>query len=372
MNIIKNIKVPTGNICIAEADKGKLEFLSLGDYGKNANVKANFLGLTNEIEGVPNGEIMPLEEKWVVTLSTQYGCSMGCKFCDVHKVGKGINATYDDLKNQVIEALKIHPEVKHTKRLNIHYARMGEPSFNQEEIENQVKFLLHNTNYVKECDKAKIGFARMGEPSFNQNVLNFTYDLEKTIKPYIGDSLIHPVFTTMLPKSNKNLNNVIDEWTINIKHYLLKGDAGLQFSINSTNDEQRNDMFNENSLTLNEISKIGKYLIKPKGRKYTLNFALADNYEINAEKLRDLFDPNKFMVKITPLHKTHSSVENDIKTTGGYEYFTPYQQVEKDLIKAGFDVLVFVPSYDEDLGRITCGNAILSGSLPECEYKIMQ
>ena len=38
MNIIKNIKVPTGNICIAEADKGKLEFLSLGDYGKNANV----------------------------------------------------------------------------------------------------------------------------------------------------------------------------------------------------------------------------------------------------------------------------------------------------------------------------------------------
>ena len=335
MNIIKNIKVPTGNICIAEADKGKLEFLSLGDYGKNANVKANFLGLTNEIEGVPNGEIMPLEEKWVVTLSTQYGCSMGCKFCDVHKVGKGINATYDDLKNQVIEALKIHPEVKHTKRLNIHYARMG-------------------------------------EPSFNQNVLNFTYDLEKTIKPYIGDSLIHPVFTTMLPKSNKNLNNVIDEWTINIKHYLLKGDAGLQFSINSTNDEQRNDMFNENSLTLNEISKIGKYLIKPKGRKYTLNFALADNYEINAEKLRDLFDPNKFMVKITPLHKTHSSVENDIKTTGGYEYFTPYQQVEKDLIKAGFDVLVFVPSYDEDLGRITCGNAILSGSLPECEYKIMQ
>lgn len=291
--------------------------------------------LNNEIDGVPNGEIMPLEEKWVVTLSTQYGCSMGCKFCDVHKVGKGINATYDDLKNQVIEALKLHPEVKATKRLNIHYARMG-------------------------------------EPSFNQNVLDFTYDLRKTIDPYICRSLIHPVFTTMLPKSNKNLIRVINEWSIDIKNDMFQGDAGLQFSINSTNDEQRYDMFNGNSLSLKEISKIGRYLIEPKGRKYTLNFALADNYEINAEKLRDLFNPDKFMVKITPLHKTHSSIENDIKTTGGYEYFTPYQQVEKDLIKAGFDVLVFVPSYDEDLGRITCGNAILSGSLPECEYKILR
>lgn len=334
MKIVKNIKVPTGNICIVEGDKGKLEVLSLGDYGKTANVKADFLGLTNEIDGVPNGVVMPLEEKWVVTLSTQYGCSMGCKFCDVPKVGKGINATYDDLKNQVLTALSIHPEVKTTQRLNIHYARMG-------------------------------------EPSFNQNVLDFTKDISKVIQPYIGKSLVHPVFTTMLPKSNKNLSNVLDEWTVDIKNYLFKGDAGLQLSINSTNDEQRYDMFNGNALSLYEISKIAKYLIKPKGRKYALNFALADNYEVNAEKLRDLFNPDKFMVKITPLHKTHSSMENDIKTTGGYEYFTPYQQAEKDLIEAGFDVLIFVPSYDEDLGRITCGNAILSGSLPECEYEFV-
>lgn len=30
--------------------------------------------------------------------------------------------------------------------------------------------------------------------------------------------------------------------------------------------------------------------------------------------------------------------------------------------------IVFVPSLDEDRGLITCGNAILSGSLPTCEY----
>lgn len=332
MSIVRNIKVPTGNICIIHGEKGLLEFLSIGDYGKEKNVKADFLGLTNEINGVPNGKIMPLEEKWVITLSTQYGCSIGCCFCDVPKVGKGINATYNDLKIQVETGLKMYPEVKATKRLNIHYARMG-------------------------------------EPSFNQNVLDFTYDLRKIIYPFIGRSLVHPVLTTMMPKNNKHLMERLNEWTVDIKNDHFRGDAGLQLSINSTNDQQRQEMFNGNALTLDEISKIGKDLIMPKGRKYALNFALADGYEVNAEKLRDLFDPRKFMVKITPMHRTKSCEENNIGTTDGYEYFTPYKSVEEQLKKYGFDVLVFVPSYDEDDGRITCGNAILSGSLPNCKYE---
>ena len=61
MEILRNIKVPTGNICIAQGDKGKLEFLSIGDYGKQANIKADFLGIKRELNGVPNGEVMPLK-----------------------------------------------------------------------------------------------------------------------------------------------------------------------------------------------------------------------------------------------------------------------------------------------------------------------
>ena len=34
--------------------------------------------------------------------------------------------TFNDLKGEVLTAIKQHPEVKHTNRLNIHYARMGE------------------------------------------------------------------------------------------------------------------------------------------------------------------------------------------------------------------------------------------------------
>ena len=334
MSLVKNIKVPTGNICIVKGEKGLLEFVSVGDYGKEKNLKADFLGLDREINGVPHGDIISLEEKWVITISTQYGCSMDCKFCDVPKVGKGVNATYKDMIKQVAEGLKLHPEITATKRLNVH-------------------------------------FARMGEPTFNQSVIDFACYIRGLIRPYIGRSLVHPVISTMLPKNNQKLFKFLNDWTIDIKNDMFRGDAGLQFSINSTDEDQRQDMFSGNALTLEEISEIGKDLIQPMGRKYALNFALADNYEVNAEKLRDLFNPDKFMVKITPLHKTISCDENEIITTGGYEYFTPYQKVEQELKDCGFDVIVFVPSYEEDLGRITCGNAILSGTMPECDYEIL-
>jgi len=328
--IIRNIKVPTGNICVMQGDKGKIEFLSIGDYGKNSNIKADFLGITRELNGVPNGEIMPLSEKWVITISTQCGCSMNCKFCDVPKVGKGVNATLNDLTNQLIEGLKLHPEITSTKRLNLHYARMG-------------------------------------EPTYNFNVIDHAWRLHKITKPFIGNSMIHPVISTMLPKKNNSLISFLHEWC-DIKNLNFRGDAGLQFSINSTSNEQREEMFSGNSLSLEEISKIGQNLPDPIGRKYALNFALADNYEVDAVRLKSLFDPENFMVKITPLHKTTSCNDNHIETTGGYDSFVPYQKTETDLKNAGFDVIVFIPSVDEDGGLITCGNAILSGSTPTVKY----
>jgi 23S rRNA (adenine2503-C2)-methyltransferase len=329
-----NYRVPTGNILVVDGEKGKIECLSLGDYGRTKNVKATFLGLHDDIAGVPNGDTMPLSEKWVITISTQYGCSMGCVFCDVPKVGPGRNATLNDLTSQVLAAIKLHPEVKRTKRLNVHYARMG-------------------------------------EPTFNFSVLSHAARLEKEIMPFVGMSHVHPVVSTMLPRRNKNLLKFLQDWCW-LKNHLYQGSAGLQFSINSTNDTQREFLFNGNSLCLSAISEIGAMLPKPRGRKYALNVALADGNEIDADKMAFLFSPNKFMVKITPIHVTTATESNGVKTTGGYTDFAPYQEIEEQLKIAGFDVLVFVPSFDEDNGRITCGNAILSGTLPLCKYEVVQ
>jgi 23S rRNA (adenine2503-C2)-methyltransferase len=325
MKILRNIKVPTGNILVVEGEKGKLEMLSLGDYGKNKNVKCDCMGLTKEIEKVSHTDLLPLEQKWVITISTQYGCSMGCNFCDVPKVGPGRNATYNDLIKQVLTGIKLHPEITNTKRLNIH-------------------------------------FARMGEPTWNPNVLDATKWFKTHIDP---EYKIHPVVSTMMPKNNEWLKTFIHTW-MRMKNRLLQGEAGLQISINSTSEDERSKMFNNNAHTLENISKIMEGII-PNGRKITLNFSLA-GYEIDPLKLLKYFDPEDYIIKLTPMHKTVEAIKNGIETTGDYTTFQPYKKDEENLKKHGYDVLVFIASEYEDLGRITCGNAILSGTKPLCPY----
>lgn len=333
MDILRRISVPTGDILITSGELGKLECLSLGDYGKDINVKADFLNLSREIESVSHTKLLPLSEKWVITISTQYGCSMGCTFCDVPLVGKGVNATYNDLINQIKIGLSLHGDISHTDRLNIHYARMG-------------------------------------EPTFNQNVILATKNLKLELSGIIGDSKIHPVVSTMMPKKNKKLKSFLFEW-MEIKNLLFEGNAGLQISINSTNNKERDSMFSGNALSIEDISQICELLPSPIGRKITLNFAVCQ-YEIDSQRLRMLFDPNKFIVKLTPMHKTSSATANEIETAGNYTEYYPYAKHEKELKEAGFDVLVFIASEEEDMGRITCGNAILSGSYPLYSKELSQ
>lgn len=329
MQILENYKVPTGNILVVQGERGKLEMLSLGDYGKNVNVVAPFMGLDREIKKVEHTTLLPLEEKWVITVSTQYGCSMGCKFCDVPKVGKGVNATYNDLMRQVETGIALHPEVKQTKRLNVHFARMGEPTFNQEVL--LASIILEN-NFARKS----WGF--------------------------------HPVVSTMMPKANKNLTGFIEAW-MDFKNNPsgAHGNAGLQLSINSTSDEERDKMFGSCAMLLSEIGRMFRR-IEVVGRKITLNFAVA-GYETEPQKLLDCgFDPERFLIKLTPMHKTREAIANGIKTDGDYTEMYPYVAAKERLEDAGYDVLVFIASEYEDMGRITCGNAILSGTKPEVPY----
>lgn len=91
---MKIIKTHTGKIYV-DTDH-QLEFLTVGDYGKENNIKADFLGLHKEINGVENTEV-DLANKWVATISTQKGCPMKCKFCDCPKYGFHGNATVEEL-----------------------------------------------------------------------------------------------------------------------------------------------------------------------------------------------------------------------------------------------------------------------------------
>lgn len=322
---MRKIEIPTGYLFVDGYSRGELETLSIGDYGKAHNVKADFLGLTRRIEGVPNVPCMPLQEKWVVTLSTQYGCPMRCTFCDVPRIKFNGNATFDDLRRQLVSALDLFPDVAYTERLNVHFARMGDPIFNAAVLE----------------------FAR------------WMYENKRALRMRV--EVIHPVLTTSCPRKMRSFEDRLHQWC-SIKNDTFNGQAGLQLSINSTNDAQREEMFSGMSLRLDDLARISRDLPDPVGRKYCLNFAYATGYEIDAARLSDLFDQRRFMAKITPIHNNNACRASGIATVDGYDSWAPYAKPEDDLRRAGWDVLVFVPSFDEEDGLVTCGNAVLSGS----------
>lgn len=88
------VNTHTGKIFVDRDNR--LEFLTVGDYGKENNIKADFLGLTKEISGVKDTDV-DLSEKWVATISTQHGCPMKCQFCDCPKYGFYGNVSLYDL-----------------------------------------------------------------------------------------------------------------------------------------------------------------------------------------------------------------------------------------------------------------------------------
>lgn len=337
--IAERYPIPTGYLFTGNYDKGQLETLSIGDYGKHVNVKADFLGYTRDLEGVPNTHCMPLSEKWVITVSTQYGCRMKCNFCDVPKVRWRGNATFADLQSQFYNAISLFPQVKYTERLNLHFARMGDPIFNSE-VQDFSCWLYRNKRAIAEDTGLRI-------------------------------ETLHPVLTTSLPWRFHLLETRLRGWC-DIKNDVYNGQAGLQFSINSTSDVQRDEMFGGEALDLDSFARIADGLPYPVSRKYCLNFAYASNFEVDGERIRRLFDPDKFMCKITPIHNNNACRENGIETIGGYDSYAPYREPEESLKAAGFDVLVFVPSLDEEDGLVTCGNAILGGSTLKSEPELIK
>ncbi|MEE1447641.1 hypothetical protein, partial [Faecalibacillus intestinalis] len=167
----------------------------------------------------------------------------------------------------------------------------------------------------------------------------------------------HPVISTMMPKANNNLKEFLHKWVKTGFEYGGEDGFGLQFSINTLNEEQRNEMFRGCSLSLTEIGGIIDWLPMPKKRKYTLNFAVTSKSNLDVDLMNKYFDKEKCIVKITPIHETVEAVDE------GYEIVTDfdvYEKFEQPLVKDGWDVIVFVPSKEEDADRITCGNSLIA------------
>ena len=309
----------TGKI-ITDTDLN-LEYLYVGDYGKENNIKASFLGYDKRIDEVKHHDV-DITDKLVVTVSSQKGCPMNCNFCDCPKLGFKGNATLPELVTEIMSGVALSG-IKHGKRLNVHYARMGEPTFNPN--------VITSAEYI-----AKMLGDENSDVTFDE---------------------YHPVVSTMMPKTNKNLKEFLHKWVETGFVYGGEDGFGLQFSINTLDEDDRNAMFRNRSMSLQEIGDVIRELPMPKKRKYTLNFAVTSKSNLDVELMNKYFDKEKCIVKITPIHETVEAVDE------GYEIvkdFDVYEKFEQPLVDDGWDVIVFVPSKEEDADRITCGNSLIA------------
>lgn len=262
---------------------------------------------------------IPKEEKWVLIVSTLYGCPVGCTMCDAGGWYSGKLATRDILA--------------------------------------QVDFLVtrHYPDRNVPAQKFKIQFARMGEPSLNPNVLEV---LDKLPFRYNAPGLM-PSISTIAP-GGKDANAFFKK-LIEIKERHYKGGRfQLQFSIHTTDESQRDRWIPVKKWDFEKIARYGEQFYKPMtgDRKITLNFALAQDARVDPEKLLYYFDPEIYLIKFTPVNPTFAArISGMVNAVKGDRPGDEPSVVTK-LRDRGYSVLVSIGELEENKIGSNCGQYI--------------
>ncbi|MBC8525671.1 MAG: radical SAM protein [Candidatus Cloacimonetes bacterium] len=259
---------------------------------------------------------IPREKKWVLIVSTLFGCPVGCAFCDAGKYYQG--------------------------------------KLSKEEIIAQIDFLITNRFPDRKIpmQKFKIQFARMGDPAFNKSVLNV---LEELPNRYDAPGLI-PCISTIAPSGTDGFFDKL----IHIKKELYKSRFQIQFSIHTTDKKIRDWLIPTKKWDLQKIAQFGEQYFEKGDRKITLNFAIAKGFPVEPEILLKHFAPEKFLIKITPLNPTYQAVKNKLSS-----YINPYQEnkdyeIVNKLRTFGYEVILSIGEVDENHIGSNCGQYVMS------------
>ncbi len=255
---------------------------------------------------------MDISKKWVIIVSTLFGCPVDCKFCDAGGNYNG-KVTADEIFFQIDYLVK-------------HRFPSGIP----------------------ETDKFKIQFARMGEPSFNMAVLDV---LEKFPDSYPIDNFVGSL-STIAPHGT----DLFFERLLQIKKELFDKSFQLQFSLHSTDEAQRDQLMPVKKWSFEKMASYGHKFYSEGGKKITLNFALGKDNILNPGTLLKYFDPSIFLVKITPVNPTFKARLNGIDSliVRGEKQYPVI-----DALKAiGYDVILSIGEWEENQIGSNCGQYI--------------
>lgn len=254
----------------------------------------------------------PIGEKWVNVISTMAGCPVGCKMCDAG--GSFVRPlTAEEMLAQVehLAGYKFPDGVK-TGMWKLQLARMGEPTMNREVL----RFL--------DC---------LGGHAPTWMVISLSTVAPSTCAPFVQE-----------------LRRIKD------RHF--PGRFQLQFSIHTTDDAARRRLIPVKSLILPEMAALGRQFRSVGDRKVTLNFIVMKSVEIDPERIARVFDPDNFLIKLTPLNPTYRAMYHGLLP--GFEAEKPDQASEliAEFEARGFEVILSVGELEENHIGSNCGQYI--------------
>jgi len=270
---------------------------------------------------------VPREEKWVLILSSSYGCQMKCLMCDAGGEYHG--------------------------------------KLTEDEILAQVDYMVRRRFPDGEVPipKFKVQFARMGEPSLNLAVLGALRRL-----PVMLDAPgMMPCVSTIAPKGrNEFFSELID-----IKNELYgDGRFQLQFSVHTTDNGKRDRLIPARKWDFEDIARFGKEYYQEGDRKITLNFAVAKDFPVDSGVIREYFDPSVFFIKITPLNPTQNVARNELTSAIDPHLLESSKGIVNDFKSEGFDVLLSIGELEENSIGSNCGQFV--SVLRESGYEIRE
>ncbi len=254
------------------------------------------------------------EQKWVLIVSSLFGCPARCAICDA-------GGSY-------------------------------EGKMTAGEIFEQIDFLVDGRYPDRRVPAAKfkIQFARVGEPSLNPAVLDVLNELPRR---YDAPGLL-PAVSSIAPVGCDEFFERLRD----IKNRLYpNGRFQLQFSIHTTDESLRDRLIPMRKWGFDRIGDYGSGFRASGDRKVTLNFALARGAPVDPDVLLRWFDPLDFLIKITPVNPTHRAVMNGIVSHVDPGREEAGVEIER-LRSAGYDVLLSIGELEENRIGSNCGQYI--------------
>lgn len=267
----------------------------------------------------------PREDKWVLMISTLFGCPIACQMCDAggHYRGK----------------------------------------LSESDMFAQIDYLIRQRypNGFVPSKQFKIQFARMGEPALNPAVL----DLLESLPGKINAPGLMPSVSTIAPHGTDGFFERLTE----IKNRVYPGgNFQFQFSVHTTDQSLRDVLIPVKKWDFQKMAAFGDKFYQPGDRKITLNFALAKNSPIQSDLLLDYFDPDRYLIKITPLNPTYQAEAAGLKS-----YIDPVREKDNypvfdELSGVGYQVILSIGEQEENRIGSNCGQYVQKHLMAQSEF----